>query len=108
MERGDGLAEMYCPRILRLATRKSKQLPRERLTARGGCEDCFQRTDIFLVGHPAHERLCLSAHHHQQIVEVVCDAAGQLTERRHISAEKKARSNGRTNSLRKRRKWRRC
>ena len=83
-ERGDGLTQAYRPRILRLAPRKGQQLSRERFTARSGSEDRFQRTNILLIGHPAHERLRLSAHDHQQIIEVMCDAAGQLTKRLHF------------------------
>src|SRR5262245_37281319 len=84
MKRCDSLAEMYGPWILSLATRKSQQLPRKRFTARGSGEDRLKRTNILLVGRPAQKRLRLTAYDHQQVVEVVRDAAGQLTEGFHF------------------------
>ncbi len=63
---------------------KCQQLPCECFTARGSGEDRFERTDILLVSRPAQKRLRLAAHDHQQVVEVVRDAAGQLTERLHF------------------------
>ena len=67
-----------------LPARKCQQLPRERFAARGGGEDRFERADILLVSRPAQQRLRLAAHDHQQVVEVVRDAAGQLAERLHF------------------------
>ena len=43
-----------------------------------------QRADVLLVRQPAHQSLGLAAYDHQEIVEVVRDAAGELAERLHF------------------------
>ena len=39
---------------------------------------------MFGIAKPVLHHLCITADHHQQIVEIVCYAAGQLTQRFHL------------------------
>ena len=82
-------ASMRCAQIEhhgveRLAAREREQLPGQALAAARGRLDRVDRAQVLGLGDPPAQHLRVAAHDHQQIVEVVRDAAGQLAERLHL------------------------
>ena len=80
----DALAQIDHHRHQLLAAGEGQQLPSEPFAAIGGGADRFDRLHIFLLAQPALQDLRVAGHDHQQIVEVVGDAAGKLAERLHL------------------------
>ena len=80
----DALLEVGDHRVERLASRERQQLARKAFAAIGGRMDRVDRLQVLGIGEPAAQQLRVAADDHQQIVEVVGDAAGQLAERLHL------------------------
>ena len=80
----DAFLEVGDDRIERLASRERQQLARQALAAIGGRMHGVDRLQMLRVGEPAAQQLRVAADDHQQIVEIVGDAAGQLSERLHL------------------------
>jgi hypothetical protein len=71
--------------LSRLAPRKGEQLPGQCLPPLRGARDGLGRAPALgIVGDELLERVNVTAHDHQQIVEVVGDAGRQLAERVHL------------------------
>ena len=72
-------------RIDVLAAREGQELPGQRRAALRREFYCFgSPRGSGVVGNPLFQRLDVSAHDHEQVVEVVRDPAGQLAERIHL------------------------
>ena len=67
-------------RLQRLPARECQQLPRQALAALGRVGDRVEQLDLLVVLDVAAQPLHAAADDHQQIVEVVGDAAGQLAD----------------------------
>ena len=82
----DALAQIDHHGIEALPAREGEQLPRQVLAALGGGLDRFERlNDPRLVRlEAALQDLRVAADDHQQVVEIVRDAAGELAERFHF------------------------
>ena len=80
----DAFLEVGDHRVERLASRERQQLARQALAAIGGRVDRVDRLQMLRIGEPAAQKLRMAADDHQEIVEVVRDAAGQLAERLHL------------------------
>ena len=80
----DALAQIDRHRHQLLAAREGEQLPRQLLAAAGGGTDRLHRLLFLRLAQAALQDLRIAGDDHQQIVEVVGDAAGQLAERFHL------------------------
>ena len=63
---------------------KVEQLPGQLFAAIGGGADRLDRLHVLRLAQPALQDLRVAGNDHQQIVEVVGDAAGELAERLHL------------------------
>src|SRR5439155_19226423 len=72
------LGEIYHRGGQHLPPREGEQLPREALATLGRIHDHVEVARVARVGKLAPQPVHASAHDHQEIVEVVGDAAGQL------------------------------
>ena len=75
MHRFHALLEIGDDRVERLASRERQQLPRQALAAVGGRVHRVDRLQMLGIGQSATQKLRVTADDHQQIVEVVGDAA---------------------------------
>src|ERR1700737_2810651 len=80
----DPLFHVANDRIERLAARESEQLTGQALSAMGGRVDGIDPLQILGVAEPPTEKLGITPDDHQQIVEVVRNAACQLAKRFHL------------------------
>ena len=71
-------------RIERLAAREGQELAREALAAPRRRQDGLDPLQRLRLGQPAAQHFGVAADDHQEIVEVVRDAAGELAERLHL------------------------
>src|SRR4029079_13003422 len=76
----DLLAEMYDARLEPLTAREGKHLPGQRFAAFRGIRDRLDRTPILRIAEPLREDFGLTADDHQDVVEIVRDAARQTAE----------------------------
>ena len=65
----------------RLPARERQQLAGEAFAAIGGVRDHLEQVDVLIPGELAPQTLHAAADDHQKVVEVVGDAAGQLSDR---------------------------
>ena len=63
---------------------KVEQLPGQPFAAIGGGADRLDRLHVLRLAQPALQDLRVAGNDHQQIVEIVGDAAGELAERFHL------------------------
>src|SRR6187401_3739751 len=63
---------------------KRQQLPGELLATAGGGPDRFDGLDVLWLAQLALQDLRMAGDDHKQIVEIMCDAPGELTERFHL------------------------
>ena len=76
---------MHDSGIEALPARERKQLARQGCAALRGKLDSFRRMLSFrIVGKSLLDQRDVAAHNHEQIVEIVRDASGQLTESLHF------------------------
>ena len=80
----DAFLEVGDDGIERLAARERQQLARQALAAIGGRVHRLDRLQMLGIGEPAAQKLRMAADDHQEVVEVVRDAAGELAERLHL------------------------
>ena len=78
---GQPLGEIDHRRREHLPPRKCEELAGQALAALGGGGDHVEKARLLRLGHVAPQPLHAPAHDHQQIVEIVRDAAGQLADR---------------------------
>ena len=81
LELGKPLREIDHRRGEHLPARECEQLAGEAFAARGRVRDHVEQPRMLFVGQVAPQALHAAADDHQQIVEVVRDAAGQLPDR---------------------------
>src|SRR5262245_33388639 len=67
-----------------LPSRECQQLPGELLTTTGGSPDRFDGLNFLWFAQPALQDLRIAGDDHQQIVEIMCDASGELSEGVHL------------------------
>ena len=80
----DPVLEIDGHRRDRLAAGECQELTRQALAAARSRVDRLGGFQQLGIGEPAPQNLRVTAHDHQQIVEVVSDAPGQLAERFHL------------------------
>ena len=80
----NGIGKPNHRRVERQSAREREHLPGEVFSARGGHFDRLQSADILWVGQAVFQILRVPADDHQEIVEIVGYAAGELADRLHF------------------------